>query len=331
MSLSKRRSARIGQTEKTIDEVAAESVLLPSSHDAHAMRATEEHGRRAVAGPQGARTPTPEARNRVPALKAPSTSTHTGRPFAPIPDGPRHEPAVGSRPAVVGYASVDANQPGDSNTDLQRQARQIASECERRGFALVEVLHDRAGARQRSLDRPGLGHALEKISARQAAGLVVAELSSLSRALPDLGRVLQWLMDRRIRVIAVASSIDTEEEAGRLAIRTIVEVSQWERQRLAERTRAGMRAARRKGPASVTDDPRLKDRIAAMRAAGMTLQAIANQLNADGIPTLRGGAMWRPSSVQTAVGYHRPYTGRAMDRPPRSLPVSKTDAPDRGA
>jgi hypothetical protein len=38
----------------------------------------------------------------------------------------------------------------------------------------------------------------------------------------------------------------------------------------------------------------------------MTLQAIADQLNAEGVPTLRGGAMWRPSSVQAALGYRRP-------------------------
>ena len=38
----------------------------------------------------------------------------------------------------------------------------------------------------------------------------------------------------------------------------------------------------------------------------MTLQAIANQLNHEHIPTLRGGQEWRPSSVQAAVGYKRP-------------------------
>ena len=38
----------------------------------------------------------------------------------------------------------------------------------------------------------------------------------------------------------------------------------------------------------------------------MTLQAIADVLNADGVPTLRGGTQWRPSSVQAAAGYRRP-------------------------
>ena len=47
-----------------------------------------------------------------------------------------------------------------------------------------------------------------------------------------------------------------------------------------------------------------------MRRQGMTLQAIADQLNAEDTPTLRGGAEWRPSSVQAAAGYRRPKTKR---------------------
>jgi hypothetical protein len=43
-----------------------------------------------------------------------------------------------------------------------------------------------------------------------------------------------------------------------------------------------------------------------MRAASMTLQAIADRLNAEGVPTPRGGTKWRPSSIQSALGYRRP-------------------------
>jgi hypothetical protein len=48
----------------------------------------------------------------------------------------------------------------------------------------------------------------------------------------------------------------------------------------------------------------------------MTLKAIADQLNAEGVPTLRGGAMWRPSSVQAALGYQRPSTRRPRNQLP---------------
>ena len=62
-----------------------------------------------------------------------------------------------------------------------------------------------------------------------------------------------------------------------------------------------------RGRPAVSDLPLLQRRIATMRASGMTLQGIADTLNQEGVPTLRGGAKWRPSSVQAATGYKRPH------------------------
>jgi DNA invertase Pin-like site-specific DNA recombinase len=159
------------------------------------------------------------------------------------------------------------------------------------------------------MDRPALSYALKRISSGEAEGLVVAELSRLSRSVPDLGPVLVWFLDSNARLVAAAQGLDTEERGGQLAVRTLIDAAGWERQRLVERTRKGMSAARRKGPPGVADHPELRKRIAGMRAEGMTLQAIADRLNADGVPTVRGGAKWRPSSVQAAAGYKRPRAG----------------------
>jgi DNA invertase Pin-like site-specific DNA recombinase len=202
---------------------------------------------------------------------------------------------------VLGYASMDP-QPGDPGKDFRGQAEKIASECERRGLSLLDVVRERVPQRDRALTRPGLAYALRQLSSGQAKGLVVADLSRLARSVPQLGPVLAWLSRSDARLIAVAEGIDTAESAGRLVARTLIEVSRWESQRLAERTRKGMHVARRKGPPTVADDPELKNRIARMRADGMTLQQIADQLNREGVPTVRNGAMWRPSSVQTAAG-----------------------------
>jgi Putative peptidoglycan binding domain/Resolvase, N terminal domain/Recombinase len=60
------------------------------------------------------------------------------------------------------------------------------------------------------------------------------------------------------------------------------------------------------GRAAVKDRPELLERITAMRAANLSLQQIADQLNAENVPTLRGGRQWRPSSIQAALGYRRP-------------------------
>jgi hypothetical protein len=98
-------------------------------------------------------------------------------------------------------------------------------------------------------------------------------------------------------------------------------VSDWDRDRLSERTRRGLEEARAQGRTghrpSVSDLPDLRERIQALRAQGLTLQAIADLLNREGVPTIRGGKQWRPSSVQTAVGYRRPIGGsRPTGLPP---------------
>jgi DNA invertase Pin-like site-specific DNA recombinase len=206
---------------------------------------------------------------------------------------------------VLGYASVDA-ETSDAIRQLRTHAETVASECRRRGFGLVQLIPERRRARGNTLTRPGLGYALERLVAGEAKGLVVADLSQISHSVPDLGLVFEWFLRSDVRLVAVSPGLDTGEEAGRLTAVTIIEVAHWERARLSERTRIGMQAARRKGPRHVADFPALRERIARMREDGMTLQAIADRLNAEAVPTVRGGSIWRPSSVQTAAGYRRP-------------------------
>jgi DNA invertase Pin-like site-specific DNA recombinase len=212
---------------------------------------------------------------------------------------------------VIGYSSFA--EPGSlGRAELNRQAVLIAGECQRRGLLLLELVREREPTNGKGIGRPGLYYALERISARQAQGLVVTELSRLTRSASDLGAIIQRLEDCDARLIAEAHALDTEDPNGRRFADLLIEISRWERERISRRTRAGLEAARRKGGATgraaVTDNPDLREWITEMRHRGMTLQAIADQLNENGVPTVRGGAKWRHSSVQATIGYRR---GRA--------------------
>ena len=172
----------------------------------------------------------------------------------------------------------------------------------------------------RLLDRAGLSHALQRIAAGEARCLVVGSLDRLSRSVADLGTIVHWLERNEVRLVAADLDLDTATDAGRMTARALASVAGWERERLSERTQQGLAAARAKrhdasggGP----DWPALRRRIAGMRADGMTLQAIADVLNAEGVPTQRGGLKWRPSSVQTAAGYRRRPRARTADDLPR--------------
>ncbi|MGH2822032.1 MAG: hypothetical protein ACRDLY_03240, partial [Thermoleophilaceae bacterium] len=62
----------------------------------------------------------------------------------------------------------------------------------------------------------------------------------------------------------------------------------------------------------------------------MTLRAIADVLNKEGVPTARGGAEWRPSSVQTAAGYKRRNRSKKVeDLPQVERPADETAAQDQ--
>jgi peptidoglycan hydrolase-like protein with peptidoglycan-binding domain/DNA invertase Pin-like site-specific DNA recombinase len=214
---------------------------------------------------------------------------------------------------ALGYVSVEQN--GDPELgDMRDQAEVIDSVCRSQGWRLLEVVRDVDAAGGGSMRRPGLMYAVEKIAKGEASCLVVSQLNRLSNSAADLSRVLEALGRSNGRLVVVDVGLDTASDAGRIAANSLLRVGSWERRRMLESTRKGLAAARAKraaaGQPAVEDIPALKQRILDMREEGLTLQAIADQLNEEGVPTMRGGALWRPSSVQAALGYRRPRRRR---------------------
>ena len=238
---------------------------------------------------------------------------------APVPaeePAPAEEPVVESEPKLraIGYVCV----PSTANGELSHQTAAVQDCCDERGFDVSSIVHDveYAGRDQ----RPSLVWALEQLANGEAHVLVVARLRDLSSNVANLAPLLSWFNVEQRTLIAVDLQLDTSTEAGQLAAEAIAGVGSWEHERISERTRHGLEAARSRGSAqgrtAVADIPELQERIAGMREQGMTLQAIADVLNEEGVPTLRGGAMWRPSSVQRATGYRRPSAGgRGIELP----------------
>jgi DNA invertase Pin-like site-specific DNA recombinase len=127
---------------------------------------------------------------------------------------------------MLGYA-CERVRADYASSDFTRQTEQIASECERRGLTLLEIVRESEPHEERALQRPGLGYAMRRISAGEANGLVVAEMSRLTDSVSELGRVLEWFSKTQARLVAGAPCLDTADEDSQLAVRTIIEVSRW--------------------------------------------------------------------------------------------------------
>jgi peptidoglycan hydrolase-like protein with peptidoglycan-binding domain/DNA invertase Pin-like site-specific DNA recombinase len=223
------------------------------------------------------------------------------------PADPTAAPPEAGREAVIGYVTMAA---GTTSQEHDRAASAIAEACERSGRELIEIICDSPGGR--SLERPGLVYALDRIADGQARGLIVSDLQSFTGSRQELANLVAWFRDADATLVALDLDLDTSTPPGHRVATTLMTLGgQPDHTDHTDRadgqpvkTTNGHATAN--GRPAVRDRPELLDQIAAMRAQGMSLREIAERLNAEQIPTLRGGALWRPSSIQSALGYKRP-------------------------
>jgi DNA invertase Pin-like site-specific DNA recombinase len=160
------------------------------------------------------------------------------------------------------------------------------------------------GFSAKSLERPGITRVLEQLKAGAADALMVAKLDRLSRSLLDFAGLMERARRQGWALVALDLGVDTSTPAGEMMANVLATFAQFERRMIGQRTKdalaqkkaAGVRLGR---PRSLPDE--VVRRIERSRAEGLTLQAIADMLNTEGVGTAQGGSLWRPSSVRAVL------------------------------
>lgn len=133
---------------------------------------------------------------------------------------------------VIGYARVSTD---DQNLDAQADALQAAgAEC---------IFSDKISGAKR--ERPELAKLLDQL--RPGDVVVVSKYDRLARALRDLLDLVEAIKDRGTGFRSLAEDIDTTTPAGRLVFHVFASIAQFERERIAERTKEGLQAAKARG------------------------------------------------------------------------------------
>ncbi|MCZ4499724.1 MAG: pin [Marmoricola sp.] len=165
---------------------------------------------------------------------------------------------------LVGYARVSTD---DQHTDLQLTALRDAG-CDR-------VYEEKASGTR--TDRPELAAALDYL--RPGDTLIVWRLDRLGRSMSHLIGTVSDLDRRGVGFRSVTENIDTTTATGRLVFHLFSALAEFERGLLAERTRAGLAAARERGAKPGRKPSLTPDQVAvvqAMHATGdHTVAAIA--------------------------------------------------------
>jgi DNA invertase Pin-like site-specific DNA recombinase len=198
----------------------------------------------------------------------------------------------------VAYYRVSTDRQGRSGLGLEAQQAAV------RGYLgatapIAEFTEIETGKRN---DRPELKQALALCRKRKAR-LVIAKLDRLSRTLAFIAT----LMDSGVEFVAVDNP-----HATRLTLHILAAVAEHEREMIADRTKAALRAAKARGirlgrngadrlaPAyraeAIARARQLAPLLAELKSAGMSARQMAVQLTARDIPTLHG-ARWHAQTV----------------------------------
>src|SRR6476646_8226618 len=133
---------------------------------------------------------------------------------------------------LVGYARVSTEEQG---TDPQLD--------ELRAAGCAMVLEEHASGADRT--RPVLARLLRDIGLGET--LVVVRLDRLARSVSHLLAVIEQLEAAGAHFRSLRDPIDTTTPQGMFSLQVLGAVAQLERALIAERTKAGLRAARRRG------------------------------------------------------------------------------------
>jgi DNA invertase Pin-like site-specific DNA recombinase len=152
---------------------------------------------------------------------------------------------------LVGYARVSTN---GQELQLQLDALRKA------GCSKKDIFTDKASGAKSA--RPGLDECLRQL--KQGDTLLVWRLDRLGRSVRHLIDLVEQLRERGVAFKSLGDGgIDTTSASGELIFNVFASLAQFERRLIAERTKAGLQAARARGrlggrkPISV-NDPRVQ-------------------------------------------------------------------------
>jgi DNA invertase Pin-like site-specific DNA recombinase len=205
---------------------------------------------------------------------------------------------------VIGYTRVSKENRDGKGVSLEEQSEWLNAEATRRGFDL-EILSEGDGVSARKMmNRPVLMATLDALDRGEAGALMVKKLDRLARNVADFLTILDRSRQGKWALIIGDLDIDTSTPMGEAMATISATFAQLERAKIAERTRDAL--AHKKAQGVVLGRPvvlavEVSQRVLALRQSGASLQAIADTLNQEQVPTAHNGAKWYPSSVSKVL------------------------------
>ena len=201
---------------------------------------------------------------------------------------------------LIGYIRVSTDKQFSTGAGLEAQRNYLELEATRRGATLEIVSELEATSGKSTKKRPALAEALARLDKGEAEGLIVSKLDRLSRSVADFLTILERSRKGKWSLVIGDLSLDTSSPMGEAMATITATFAQLERKRIGERTKEGLAVKKAQGVklgAPRLLNPEIRSRIEGELATSTPLAVIARRLNAEAIPSAKGGK-WYASTIK---------------------------------
>jgi DNA invertase Pin-like site-specific DNA recombinase len=225
---------------------------------------------------------------------------------------------------AIGYIRVSTGKQAKEGVSLDVQEDRIKAWATANGAEDVILFRDEGKSGRRMSNRPGLTDALNAL--KPGDSLIAYSLSRLARSTVHAGQMLERLRKMQVSLVLLTENIDTRGSMGEFVFTIIAALAQLESAIIGDRVSDAFSKTRsqgRKGPGDMPFgytvrrgklSPRPKEHAALMsmvkmRQDGLSLWAIARQMEVEGIRRKHGGLNWHAQAVKQAL------SGEALRKP----------------
>ena len=163
----------------------------------------------------------------------------------------------------------------------ENQLRELTAYCDRMGFEIVKVYEDEVSGAKTREKRPAYNEMCKDAFFKNFDTIIGWDVSRFGRSMKEFVSFLSEMDERGIGVVAVKNGLETESSSGRMMMKLIGVLEEWNREMLIERTNAGLARTvangTKLGRKSVLT-PSIKRRVTELKEGGLSIRKISDEI-----------------------------------------------------
>ena len=190
---------------------------------------------------------------------------------------------------VALYCRVSTSTDKHGQT-TENQLRELTAYCDRMDYEVTKFYEDQISGAKTREKRPAYNQLCKDAFLKKFDLVIAWDVSRFGRSLKEFVSFLADMDDRGIGVVAVKNGLDTSSSTGKMMMKMIGVMEEWNREMLVERTKSGLARTRANGTKlgrKKITNPKMTAQIISLRNENKSIRAIATVVGVSTATTQR--------------------------------------------